>query len=179
MQGTEPTQCGASRCLCRTGSALRGAACELPSSTPVRRTHAGCATIAFLKSDRPNGSGADNPFGDQGITRAGNPGRALCHASERQPRRRGRSLSSSRRLAADARNQRIALVGSPRLVGADQAPPRALASRALRSPAPVTPRRGWHPSLPMQRRPSVHSDRRPCLWRWLSGKVAAAGMNSW
>ena len=41
----------------------------------------------------------------------------------------------------------------------------ALASRALRSPAPATSRRGWHPSLPTQRRPSVHSERRPCLWR--------------
>ena len=65
---------------------------------------------------------------------------SVCHASERQPRRRRRSLSSSRRLAADARLQRIALVGRPRVVGAAQAPCGALASRA-------TQKRAWRREL--------------------------------
>ena len=72
-------------------------------------------------------------FGDEAITRASDAGQVVCHASERQPRRRRRSLSSYRLLASDARNQRIAFVGSPCLVGAGQVPCRALASRALRS----------------------------------------------
>jgi hypothetical protein len=34
-------------------------------SGPVSRNQVGRATIAFLSSDRPNGSGADDPYGDQ------------------------------------------------------------------------------------------------------------------
>jgi hypothetical protein len=49
--------------------------------------------------------------------------------------RPGLSLSPSRPAARRARVQRIALVGSPRLVGAEQAPSRALASRAMRKPS--------------------------------------------
>jgi len=52
---------------------------------------------------------------------AGGHARLLRHASERQPRRRRRSLSSSRRLASDARNQRQA--GVPHLGRGRRRPP--------------------------------------------------------
>jgi hypothetical protein len=51
---------------------------------------------------------ADESFRNEGRVRWRLRLRVVCHASERQPRRRRRSLSSSRRLAADARNQRQA-----------------------------------------------------------------------
>jgi hypothetical protein len=64
------------------------------------------------------------------VVRRAAAGRLLCHASERQPRRGRRLLSSSRRLGPGARNQRIPLVGNRRLVGAARALSRAVASRA-------------------------------------------------
>src|SRR5437764_15046180 len=67
-------------------------------------------------------------------------GVVLCHGRERQRRPTLTIASTIHPLPPDARLQRIALVRSPRLVGAEWPPSRALASRALRSPGPATPR---------------------------------------
>ena len=66
---------------------------------------------------------------------------ALCHASDRQPRRRRRSLSSSRRLASDARNQRI---GAERIQHWLRRQPRDAADGCIPGKRPPGPRR--HPA---------------------------------
>jgi hypothetical protein len=72
----------------------------------------------------------------------------LRHAEERDGPR-GRSLSWTPGQAHGARNQRIPLVGSPRLVGAARAPSRARASRANHKPAQAA-RNPGRPLLPKQ-----------------------------
>ena len=50
------------------------------AAAPSRATG---ATIAFPESDRPRWARAGDAYGDQGITRAGDPGRVQCHAGAR------------------------------------------------------------------------------------------------
>jgi hypothetical protein len=79
---------------------------------------------------------------------------ALRYASERQPRRRRRSLSSSRRRASDARNQRQARV---RHQGSGKAPAAGPGARVLSANALV---RGSVPAGPWRLSPSPRSTRR-------------------